>query len=244
MKFNSTVQQRGQVMFPQWTGERVYMVPFFQKDGLPFDLVRWQPTVDAMMDGIKTDLPIYLMIDQGIVKAGNTHRRKGIHVDGYWNPGIEAHGSGGMPAREGHRHKAPPSNGHQPYRSHSYDPPKSDYPGNHGGQRGHMSGGSRNGMHTGHMSGAGDWATALFEVPEGILLASTVTAARGLSGEFEGQIGEGGDCSHIDLSDLKPVIMEMGKVYAGNVTMLHESLPVGINCARTLVRLNVPGWHP
>lgn len=33
-------------------------------------------------------------------------------------------------------------------------------------------------------------------------------------------------------------------VYAGNVSMLHESLPVAETCERTVVRLNVPGWTP
>lgn len=68
------------------------MLPFLQSEGLPKNLARWQPTVDAMLVGIETNKPIYLMIDQGEVKAGQTHRRGGVHIDGNWIEKIGAHG--------------------------------------------------------------------------------------------------------------------------------------------------------
>lgn len=34
------------------------------------------------------------------------------------------------------------------------------------------------------------------------------------------------------------------KAYAGNVSMLHESMPLPTDTLRTLVRINVPGWSP
>lgn len=194
-KFQSVVQQRGTAAFPAWTGEKVYMRPFTKRDGLPFDLARWQPTVDAMLDGIDTDGPIYLMIDQGVVRAGMSHRRPGVHIDGYWVPSIDGHG--------GHR-------------------------------------ASLSGWDTGN----GRWKNSEFREPEAIVLASTVQAARAYSGEFSGQPAEGGDCAHIDLSQMQPHDMQSGIVYAGNVTMLHESVPILVQQTRTLVRLNIPGWHP
>lgn len=114
----SSVWMGGAVHFPEWQGERVYMVPFKQSKGLPVTLSRWQDTVDEMLDGIKTDKDIYLMIDQGIVKAGQTHRRPGPHIDGYWMPGV------------GHGHINPKFAGHDnPYRGHGI--PK-EGPGRHG----------------------------------------------------------------------------------------------------------------
>jgi hypothetical protein len=98
----STVQQRGQVTFPAFTGERVYMHEFTKSAGLPNNLKRWQDTVDQMLDGVDADGPIYLMIDQAAVKAGLTHRRPGLHVDGYWNPGGFDHGRN-PPGHGGHR---------------------------------------------------------------------------------------------------------------------------------------------
>lgn len=191
----SIVQQMGEVPFPQHIGERIYMREFRKKDGLPFDLARWQPTVSAMLDGVDTDGPIYLMIDQGLVRAGASQRRPGVHIDGYWLPEVQAHGGGG------------------------------------------------GGGHIGCWKTDG-WAHADFRDAEAILLASSVTAARAFSGEFVGQPGEGGDCRHIDLSELAEVPLLAGRAYAGNVTMLHESMPVARDCLRTVVRLNVPGWSP
>lgn len=91
----SSVKRRGRVAFPAFTGERVYMREFTKAAGLPADLRRWQDTVDAMLDGVDASGPIYLMVDQGVVRSGVTHRRPGVHVDGYWIPRLQAHGGGG-----------------------------------------------------------------------------------------------------------------------------------------------------
>ncbi len=96
----SSVQQRGQVPFPAFTGERVYMREFTKAAGLPPDLRRWQDTVDAMLDGVDTSGPIFLMVDQAPVKVATTQRRPGLHVDGYWHPALQAHGGG---SHGGHR---------------------------------------------------------------------------------------------------------------------------------------------
>ena len=192
MQHLSYVEQRGKVNFPEFTGERVYMKEFYKEKGLPSELSRWQNTVDSMLEGVETDGPIYLMIDQGVVKGGTSHRRGGLHVDGYWNPRISAHGGT---------------------------------------------------KHFGSWK-TGGWVNCDFKDKEALILASSFTAARGYQGIWEGSCGEGGDCSHINTSNLKEVVMHSGNIYAGNVTMLHESLPVAEDCIRTLVRLNVPGWSP
>ena len=192
MQHLSYVEQRGKVNFPEFTGERVYMKEFYKEKGLPSELSRWQNTVDSMLEGVETDGPIYLMIDQGVVKGGTSHRRSGLHVDGYWIPGVMAHGGG---------------------------------------------------KHIGSWK-TGGWVNCNFKDKEALILASSLTAARGYQGIWEGSCGEGGDCSHINTSNLKEVVMHAGNIYAGNVAMLHESLPVAEDCIRTLVRLNVPGWSP
>lgn len=200
----SIIQHLGPVSFPVFTGERVYMKPFLMKDGLPFDLARWQPTVDAMLRGVETDQPVYIMIDQAFVKEGVSHRRPGVHIDGYWHPAIQAHGES-------------PGHSSRPERGHGSIPGR------------HMTGG---------------WGPAAYSEPEAIILASTVGASQAYLGEYDGLVGEGGDCSHLDLSKLDVVQLHPCQVYAGNVAMLHESLPVTRSCMRTLVRLNVPGWTP
>ena len=176
------------------------MLPFTKREGLPIHLSRWQLTVDAMLQGVDVDGPIYLMIDQGIVKAGATHRRGGAHIDGNWNPGINAHGGGG-----GGGHGLRPRPG------------------------------------TNRANGGGSWHPDNF-APEALILASDLTASCAYVGEIDGEPLEGGDCSHLDLSTAMRVPIIAGKAYAGNVTMVHESLPVERDSLRTLVRLNVPGF--
>jgi hypothetical protein len=209
MDMESIIKELGIVPLASNTGERIYMREFRKEDGLPFDLARWQPTVDAMLSEVDTDGPIYLMVDQALVSAGAAHRRPGVHIDGYWHPALHAHGT------------PTPSPGH------SGQPP-APTPGRHiWAAGGH-----------GHIIRNDD------TVPEGLILASDVAACRAFVGQWEGAPGEGGDCRHIDLSGLHPVILQSGIAYAGNVAMLHESLPVPLDCLRTVVRLNVPGWTP
>lgn len=217
MQYQSIVQVRNPVVFPDFIGERVYMREFYKKDGLPPDLRdRWQGTVDAMLEGVETDGPVYLMVDEGVVKAGDPHRRPGLHIDGYWRAG---------------RHTGHTMSAHGP-RHIPYYPPS------------HRPSGPSHMSTAGKWEGNGDWswADADFKAPEGLLLASSVTAARAYDGVFTGTIGEGGDCSAVNIEGMEEVPLTQGFCFAGNVSMLHESLPVGADCRRSLVRLNVPGW--
>lgn len=218
MLHRSIIETRGDVSFPGWEGERIYMRPFLKADGLPQDLSRWQPTVDAMLEGIDTDQPVYIMIDETEVNAGKTQRRPGLHIDGYWDPGITAYGAHSAMA-DGHRSRPR-------HRSEPAAPPL------------HRAVPRR------HMSGSALWKDADFAAPEAIILASSISAAEGYIGTYEGPIGEMGDCAHIDISNMEVLQMESGRVYAGNVNCLHQSLPVEVDCRRSLVRLNVPGWTP
>lgn len=218
----SIVQTRGAVAFPSFIAERVYMREFRKETGLPADLQRWQPTIDAMLEGVDTDGPIYLMIDQGLVKAGNAQRRPGMHIDGYWHPAISAHGGAS-------RHGSTP-----PPRRREWEPePVRE---GHGGQPARHS--------SSRYSNQEGWEECDFSYPEALILASDVSACRALSGTFSGKPAEGGDCSHLALDGMSEIILAPNTVYAGNVTMLHESLPVDRDVHRTLVRLNVPGWTP
>lgn len=78
---------------------------------------------------------------------------------------------------------------------------------------------------------------------EAIILASNVTGCIAYVGDVDGTPKQGGDCSHLDLSKMRKVIMEPNVAYIGNVFMIHESVPVSENCQRTVVRLNCPGLN-
>ena len=80
------------VVFPTFRAERVYMRAFTPGQDLPDDLERWQPTVDAMLRGVPGRGSAFLMIDQAEVAERKTHRRPGLHVDGYWGAGASCHG--------------------------------------------------------------------------------------------------------------------------------------------------------
>lgn len=197
--YKSIVKELGKVEFPEFLGERVYMRKFTKQAGLPKDLKRWQTTVDSMLHDVDCKGDIFIMIDQAHVSKGDSHRRAGSHIDGYWLESVQAHGGG--------RHsRTLSSNGGWSYWSNE---------------------------------SAND-----FQEPEGIILASDIEACKAFEGMYQGVIGEGGDCEGIDKTDMNIVSFKKDTAYAGNVTMIHESLPVGFDCNRTLVRLNVKGWTP
>jgi hypothetical protein len=209
----SHVRQGGVVLFPAFTGERIYMHEFTCRAGLPPHLKRWQDTVDAMLDGIDAPGSIFLMVDQAQVGAGLPHRRGGPHVDGVWDPGIQAHGGGGGgggdPLPGGHRHR---DGGHR-----HLDEGRGDSRHRHGGGGRHCLGGSQT-----------------------IVLAADVLGCEALVGPTYGSVGAGGDCSRMDLSGTIRVPMEAHRVWHGDaLTMVHESLPMTKDCLRTTVRLNV-----
>lgn len=205
----SEVQPLNSVTFPEFTGERVYMEKFYKQDGLPSHLSRWQNTVDQMLDTVDTDQPIFIMIDQGIVKPNTSHRRPGPHIDGYWIEELQAHGG----SSGGHR---------MPTSHHSVNHHRQPNVG-------------------GWQTGGSNWKTMGFIDPESIILASDVVGCKAYVGQWEGEIGEGGDLSHLNLEDLLNFSMESNVAYKGNVTFIHESVPLPVETQRTLVRLNLKG---
>jgi hypothetical protein len=218
VKFKSKLQELNPVPFPEFTGERVYMKPFDPSRPLPEDLSRWQPTIDAMMVEAPKDRICYLLLDQKVVRRGESQRRPGVHIDGYWSAEISAHSGGG-------RHNSTP-------RPNPDRGPRKT-PGTH---RPIIPG-----THFKGLSGS-SWSDANFAEPEALLLASDIFGSCGYVGEFEGQVGERGDCSHIDISHLMQQDLVGGIGYVGNITFLHESVPLPVEIPRTLVRINVPGW--
>jgi hypothetical protein len=80
--------------------------------------------------------------------------------------------------------------------------------------------------------------------PEAIILATDVIGCRSYVGDFQADIGRGGECDDADTSGMHHFDLEPFRAWAGNVTMLHEALPMPHATKRTVVRLNVPGWEP
>jgi hypothetical protein len=110
MTIHSQLVTRGYVRFPDFTRERVYMLPFRLGKALPPGLERWQGTVDTMTHGVRGEVG-YLMVDQASVPAGQHHRRPGLHVDGNWIPALQAHNRGGG-HQQGSHYQAPATHKH------------------------------------------------------------------------------------------------------------------------------------
>lgn len=204
------------VLFPEFTGERFHMREFTTGQYLPRDIRRWQATVDIMTLGIPPGVRAFLMVDQAVVPQGQPHRRGGLHIDGHWHADVKAHG------------------GQQPHHGPQYPQPQPPPP-HHGAMR--------NGRHGGHGSSNGAWHTDNFG-DELLLLAADVVGCKAYVGEFSTLPSEGGDYSHMpesELQQLEPVLLEAGVAYRGNITVLHESIPLQQPGPRSMVRINVPG---
>lgn len=77
---------------------------------------------------------------------------------------------------------------------------------------------------------------------EAIILATDVLGVRVLKGKYGADI-DGVGAVTLKEGDLDLVYLEPNTVWYGNVTMLHESIPHSKAEPRTVVRINVPGYH-
>jgi len=74
-----------------------------------------------------------------------------------------------------------------------------------------------------------------------MLLVSNYIGCKAFNGTYNGEFGEGGDCSNIDLSSLKSEIMNPNDVYFLNALAIHEPLIIKEKINRSLIRIN---FHP
>lgn len=73
-----------------------------------------------------------------------------------------------------------------------------------------------------------------------LILASDVYGCDAYQGVLYKAPGKGGDCSHLDKSRFERIPMEAYVAWMGHsASFLHESVPSGRDCFRTVVRLNV-----
>jgi hypothetical protein len=97
--FKSTVTLLSPVVFPEFSGIRVMMMPFLLSDvkgSLPDTLAGYLPLLTAFEHrSYEIDPVAYLTIDEALVPAGETHRRPGLHVDGVGPDGFAGGWGGG-----------------------------------------------------------------------------------------------------------------------------------------------------
>jgi hypothetical protein len=88
--FESSYSYVCNVRFPEYTGVRVMMMPFWPSnphESLPDNLKQYANML-RFMRGTVPDLAVgYLTVDEAMVYEGETHRRPGLHVDGVGEDG-------------------------------------------------------------------------------------------------------------------------------------------------------------
>lgn len=95
--FISSFEHRGAVALPVFSGTRIMMMPLALGDlsTVPDFLKAWRPALETLFGMTKDRGVGYLTIDEKIVEPGQTHRRRGLHVDGIYRGGPGAWGAGG-----------------------------------------------------------------------------------------------------------------------------------------------------
>lgn len=209
----------GGIILPDFGARKLlYMHKTFMSDLiLPKAYMEYQNPIGEMLSKIKNRNDVcYITIDEKIV-CNETHRREGIHVDFNWYENLLAHGeinTGGHSGNQG---------------THNITPPPSTGSHNGGGRGTHN---SLSGMH-GHRR---------YEKMEGgMLLISNHEGCKVYKGEFDGEIGDGGDCTAIDVSKMENEIMKPNNIYFINALGIHEPLIIKGVTERILVRIN---FHP
>lgn len=99
MKFQSKFMYLGMVGMPAYSGIRVMMMPIILDDmmTIPDKLKPYWNLIHSMfglMNKEHRDKVGYITIDERVVKAGETHRRAGLHVDGVYRGEAGSWGGG------------------------------------------------------------------------------------------------------------------------------------------------------
>lgn len=99
LKFDSKFLEAGKVYLPKHSGTRVMMMPIVlgKIDSLPAHLEQYKPALRDLFEKCKQHHGQigYLTIDEKDLKAGETHRRAGKHVDGVHEGSCGGWGGGG-----------------------------------------------------------------------------------------------------------------------------------------------------
>jgi hypothetical protein len=89
----SKISEVGTFHLPEFNGDRLYMHALDVQDPqLPSRVGRYRPLIDQLMPYVPLKEGIvYLTIDEKMIVPGTSHRRPGAHIDGIWQPAVQAH---------------------------------------------------------------------------------------------------------------------------------------------------------
>jgi hypothetical protein len=103
----STIEILDEIKLPEFSGIRILMMPIHLHDidnSVPLFLEKWKPILKRLVEmSTCKNGTAYLTIDEKAVQKGQTHRRPGLHVDG-WKDDSNAGswGGGGGWGAQGH----------------------------------------------------------------------------------------------------------------------------------------------
>lgn len=208
----------GVIDMPEFQARNLYMHKMQMDEvSLPKEFKDFEEAIYLTLSKVENKNNVcYITIDEKHIK-NDTHRRGGVHCDFNWYENILSHAGDGPIATHSDRLTLQGKHG-EPIPSHS------------------------NRLH--QLSGQHGGSTHKFtddEILGGMLLVSNYEGCKVWKGEINGNIGNGGDCSSINLENLDNEIMPAGYVYFLNALGIHESIKIEGECQRSLIRIN---FHP
>lgn len=213
------------ITMPEFVGNRLlYMHKTeLNKIALPNEFGNFTPVIENIINPLEDKGNVcYITIDEKIVKD-STHRRAGIHCDFNWYEDIKAYNGG--TTETGSHPKKMGNHGHRRMSGHIQPAPAHRPP-----------------LPTpSHAPAPNPIHSYNYKDTGGMLLVSNYPACRVYRGNINGEIGEGGDCSKVDITNLEHEVMPSGIVYYLNALGIHEPLKIEGEVKRTLIRIN---FHP
>ena len=232
LEFHSNIVRLGEVAFPRFSGTRILMMPIIlgDMDSIPQELAHYKPLLSDLfaMQPYEGEVG-YITIDEKAVEPGKTHRRRGIHVDGF-EPSSAADkmiasgswaGGDGSGSWGGGWYKAPgtPDDKRRPNQPSPNKPKKLDLSGE------------------------------VFNSTKGtgMLSVSSHVGCRAWNQWFTGVPYLQGECEHMreQCRDEASLLLEENTVYWMDPYCVHESLEQSQNTNRQFLRLSLPsqcGW--
>ncbi len=219
--FDSRFAELGPVTLPPFSEVKVMMLPIILGDvnSIPDSLGHWRGAIGQLFElsAVKSGVA-YITIHEKEVKAGTTHRRQGLHVDGVYRGEVRAGWAGpAIWAAPPRRESTPPSKplpNKDRKKKKSGDKPKNVL----------------------------DFANL-----GGMLTVSNPAGCRAWDQEgIVGFPGNEGECDHL-LLQLKPeneMLFRPSVAYWCHALCVHESMPSLVDCHRQFVRLSMPSDAP
>jgi hypothetical protein len=258
LKLKSEYKNLGEIItMPEFKERKLYMHKTRMDDLiLPADFADYIGTIDQVLSKVSNRNDVcYITIDEKNIRANDSHRRGGAHVDFNWFESMSCHGSSPMPTNSGGHGNPIPTGGHgNPIIIPSTGGHGNPIPtGGHGNtdemleeyrrlakieRRKRKIGGILSDDDE-MMMAAKQWYKTVEN--GGMLLVADNVGCQVWKGDIKGSIGEGGCCSNVDLTTLQSEIMKPNEVFYLNALGIHESIKLNQDVQRSLIRI---AFHP